>query len=61
MSIYNHAAYLQRIVDNPNTPREEYMRAWIELQNLIIQHGSVCRAANEYHKNNDKLTGGQDV
>jgi hypothetical protein len=60
MSI-NYISYLQRIVDNPATPRAEYMRAWEELQHLLIAQGRVLLAADKYHKNNDKLTGGQDV
>jgi len=61
MSLYNHAAYLQRIVDNPNTPREEYMRAWEELMNLLIAQGRVLNAADAYHKTNDNLTEGHHV
>jgi hypothetical protein len=60
MSI-NYISYLQRIVDNPATPRAEYMRAWEELQHLLIAQGRVLIAADKYHKNTDKLTGGQDV
>jgi hypothetical protein len=60
MSI-NYISYLQRIVDNPATPRAEYMRAWEELQYLLIAQGRVLIAADKYHKNTDKLTGGQDV
>ena len=61
MSHVSYISYLQRIVDNPATPRAEYMRAWVELQNLLIAQGRVLNAADAYHKNDDKLTGGQHV
>lgn len=57
----SYISYLQRIVDNPATPRAEYMRAWVELQNLLIAQGRVLNAADAYHKRNDNLTGGHDV
>jgi hypothetical protein len=61
MSLYNRAQHLQQIVDNPSTPREEYMHAWVELQNLLIAYGRVLNAADKYHNGNDNLTGGQNV
>jgi hypothetical protein len=61
MSHVSYVSYLQRIVDNPATPRAEYMRAWEELQHLLIAQGRVLIAADKYHKNNDNLTKGQHV
>jgi hypothetical protein len=61
MSHVSYVSYLQRIVDNPATPRAEYMRAWVELQNLLIEQGRVLNAADAYQKRNDNMTGGHDV
>jgi hypothetical protein len=36
--------YLQRILDNPNTPREEYMWAWQIMQDRIAQNHRVQAA-----------------
>ncbi len=58
MSI-NYIAYLQRVVNDPATPRSEYMRAWEELRYLDAQQAIVNTIADAYH--NDKLTGGQNV
>ena len=63
MSI-NYITYLQRIVNDPATPRTEYMRAWEELRYLDAQQAIVNIVAAEYHNNanrNDNLTGGQNV
>ena len=58
----NYATYLQQIIDNPNTPREEYMRAWEARRDMDMeQHYINLLAAERFAKNNDKLTGGQDV
>ena len=59
--IMNYIAYLQRILDNPDTPREEYMRVWNELRFLKRIDDANQIAIAEYHKNRDKLTGGQNV
>jgi len=37
--------YLQRIIDNPNTSREEYMWAWNILQERIAQTNRVLAQA----------------
>lgn len=34
MSMYNHAAYLQAILNNPNTSTQDYLRAERELQSM---------------------------
>jgi len=34
MSMYNHAAYLQAILNNPNTTTQDYLRAERELQSM---------------------------
>lgn len=57
----NYFVYLQRILDNPNTPREEYMRAWEEHRNMEAQQRYLDAIYAERHRNNDKLTGGQNV
>lgn len=58
----NYALYLQQILDNPNTPREEYMRAWEARRDMDMeQHYLDLIAAERLAKANDKLTGGQDV
>jgi len=44
----NYAAYLKRIIDNPNTAREEYMWAWQELQNIEAKQHAVNAAAERY-------------
>ena len=57
----NYIAYLQRIVDDPATPRAEYMRAWEELRYLDAQQAIVNTIAAEYHNRNDNLTEGHYV
>jgi hypothetical protein len=54
----DYFVYLQQIIDNPNTPREEYLRAEREMQ-AIDAHQRYLDAY--YTKLNDKLTGGQNV
>ena len=61
MSLYNRAQHLQQIVDNPNTPREEYMRAWEELRHLEAHQRYVNEMADAYHSGNDNLTEGHYV
>jgi hypothetical protein len=61
MSLFNRALYLQNILANPNTPREEYVRAQHELNHMYAEQLRVNAAADAYHKTHDKLTGGQDV
>lgn len=58
---FNRAQYLQHILANPNTDREEYMWAQHELNHMYAEQLRVNAAADAYHKNNDKLTGGQNV
>ena len=41
--------YLQRIINNPNTPREEYMWAWNILQQRTAQNHRVQAAADKFH------------
>lgn len=54
MSLYNHAAYLQQILNNPKTSTQEYLRAERELQALGAYQNYINQIA-------DKLTGGQNV
>jgi hypothetical protein len=62
MSLFNRALYLQHILANPNTDREEYMWAQHELHQMGVQQLRVNEAADEYHnKSSDNLTGGQNV
>lgn len=61
MSLYNRAAYLQQILNNPKTSTQEYLRAQHELNHMYAEQLRVNAAADAYHKNNDKLTGGQNV
>lgn len=61
MSLFNRALYLQNILANPNTPREEYVRAQHELNHMYAEQLRVNEAADAYHKNNDKLTKGHHV
>jgi len=44
----NYAAYLKRIINNPNTTREEYMWAWQELQSIEAKQAEVNVAAAKY-------------
>ena len=60
MSI-DYITYLQRVVNDPATPRAEYMRAWEELRYLDAQQAIINTIAAEYHNRNDNLTGGQNV
>ena len=46
----NYAAYLKRIIDNPNTSREEYMWAWHELQNIQFKQHLANAAAEKYNQ-----------
>lgn len=58
----NYALYLQQILDNPNTPREEYMHAWEERRDMDMEQRYLDQiAAERFAKANDKLTGGQNV
>jgi hypothetical protein len=61
----NYFIYLRRIIDNPNTPREEYMRAWEELRTMEAQQRYIDAVYAERHakqaNSSDKLTGGQNV
>jgi hypothetical protein len=66
MSLFNRALYLQHILANPNTGREEYLWAQHELHHMGVQQLRTNEAADAYHgtnttNTNDKLTGGQDV
>lgn len=44
----NYAKYLQRIIQDPTTPREAYMWAWRELQNIEAKQAEVNAAADAY-------------
>lgn len=58
----NYALYLQQIIDNPNTPREEYMRAWEARRDMEAeQHYLDLIAAERLAKANDNLTKGHYV
>ena len=57
----NYIAYLQRIVNDPATPRAEYMRAWEELRHLEAHQRYVNEMADAYHNGNDNLTKGHYV
>lgn len=59
--LFNRALYLQHILANPNTGREEYLWAQHELNHMYAEQLRINEAADAYHKNNDKLTGGQHV
>ena len=48
--LMNYAAYLKRIIDNPNTSREEYMWAWRELQNIQFKQHVANAAAEKYNQ-----------
>ncbi len=39
--------YLRRILDNPNTPREEYMWAWNIYQQRMAQTHRVLQATTK--------------
>lgn len=54
MSIYNHAAYLQQILNNPKTSTQEYLRAERELQ-------AIGAHQNHINQITDKLTKGHHV
>jgi hypothetical protein len=41
--------YLQRILDNPATPREQYMWAWNIMQERIAQTHRVQAEAAAFH------------
>jgi len=43
--------YLQKILDNPNTSREEYMWAWNIMQERIAQNHRVQALANSWFNN----------
>ena len=58
MSMYNHAAYLQAILNNPNTTTQEYLRTERELQSMQAQQNYLNQIAAQ---TNDKLTKGNYV
>lgn len=50
----NYAQYLKKIVDNPNTSREEYMWAWRELQNIEFKQAEVNEAAKRWERGSNE-------
>jgi hypothetical protein len=56
--MYNHAAYLQAILNNPNTTTQEYLRTERELQSMQAQQNYLNQIAAQ---TNDKLTKGNYV
>lgn len=59
MSLFNRALYLQHILANPNTGREEYLWAQHELHHMGVQQLRINEAADKHY--NDNLTKGHYV
>lgn len=47
MSTYNHAAYLQAILNNPKTSTQDYLRAERELQSMQAHQTYLNQTAQQ--------------